>query len=62
MHVPEGGNRAVGIKAEMQRDHAHETFGENAAGKLFVPAGLQGRYVTHRNLRHRRELFPAHVA
>ena len=62
VNVPKRRDRALGVEAEMQSDHLDEALRENAGGKLFVAAGLERGDVPHRNLRRRRELFPAHVA
>jgi hypothetical protein len=62
MYVAKGRDGSFSVEAEMQRDHSHESPGENAGGKLVVTAGLEGGDVPHRDFRHRRELFPTHVA
>ena len=62
VHVPEGGDRALGIETEMQRDHLHEAFREDAGWKLLVPAGLERGDVPNRDLCRARELLPAHVS
>jgi hypothetical protein len=62
VNVAERRDGALGVEAEMKSDYADESLRENAGGELFVAAGFERGDMPHRDLRRRRELFPAHVA